>query len=100
MRCIRGIVAFRSGSDLVHVADTFLTDIFAMVDRQPVGGAAENAGRFKLLQDDLIVFQIDLQFIPLCNVQRPAKLNGKHDSSQFVHLSNDTSRLQQSPLLS
>jgi hypothetical protein len=49
-------------------------------------GPTKDACRLKLLQHDLPVIQIDLQLITFDNIHRPAKLDGKHDPSQFVYL--------------
>ena len=74
-----------------HFADAFLADILSAVQDQIPEGSAEHTGRLKFLQNNMVIFHVDLQLIPLRDVQRPAELNGQHDAAQLIHLANDAS---------
>ena len=76
-----------------HFADALAADILLAEGNQTPGGAAENAGRLKLLQHDSVAFHEDFQFIPLGDVQGAADLNGQDNAAQIVNFSNNTSRL-------
>ena len=52
-----------------HFLNAVLADILSTVGQQAPGGAAENAGRLKLLQDDAVIFHIDFQLVTLRNIQ-------------------------------
>lgn len=71
----------------MHFRNALFADMLITVFDQSTVGAAEDAGRFQFLQDDFILIQADLQFIPLCNIQCPAKFDRKNHSSQFVYSS-------------
>ena len=76
---------------LPHVADTLLADVLATVADQITGRCTEDAGRLEFLQNDSVALHVDLQLIPLRNVQRPAQFDGQHDAAQLIHLANDAS---------
>jgi hypothetical protein len=75
---------------LPDISDALLTDILSPVGYQSPGTGAENAGRLILLENNPIILHVNFQLIPLGNVQGAAKLYRKHDSSQFIYLSNNT----------
>ena len=64
-----------------HFPDTFAANILPAEGNQIPERTAEHAGRLKLLQNDPVIFHIDLQFVPLRNIQRTAQLDGQHDSA-------------------
>jgi hypothetical protein len=73
--------------------DALHANILAMVVHQSVGRSTKNARRFKLLQHNLIIFEVDFHFVSFRNIQCPAQLNGKHDSAQLVNSADDSCRL-------
>ena len=82
---------FRFALVLPHAADALLADVLAAVADQLPGRGAEDAGRLEFLQNDAVALHVDLQLIPLRNVQRPAQFDGQHDAAQLIHLANDAS---------
>lgn len=77
-------------SAFVQVMDAIHTDIFSVIIYQIAGARTEDAGRLIFLQNDLILIQINLYLIPLCDIQRTTQLNGKYNSSQIIKFTNDT----------
>ena len=93
-------MAFRdSFLQCVHSANTLAADILAAETDKLFVRGAENTGRLILTQNDLVIFHIDLQFIPLRNIQCTAQFNRKHDPAQIVHLTDDSSCLHSRQLL-
>ena len=82
----------RISLDLIfsHFPDTFAADILAAEGNQIPERSAEHAGRFKLLQDDAVIFHIDFQLVPFGDIQGTSQFDGQNDSSQFIYFSNDT----------
>ena len=67
-----------------------MADVLSPVIGQAAGCAAEQASLLILLQDDPISIQIDLQRVSFLNIQGAAKLNRKHNSTQFIYFSNNS----------
>ena len=65
-------------------------DILPLEYRDVFGGVAENAAGLVFFQNDGRAFHIDFQCILLADIQRPAHLDGEHDPSQFIHLSDNS----------
>ena len=80
-----------------ELPDTVQADIFALEGSHIKGAVAENAGRLILLQTDLVAVHVDLQRIPLVDVQRTAQLDGQHNPSQFIDLPNNSRRFHEYP---
>jgi hypothetical protein len=78
--------------DFAHILNAFHANIPTMVGDQIMGRATKHAAMLTLLQNDLIIVQIDLQFVTLCNIQSATQLNRENDSAQFINLANNTSR--------
>lgn len=74
------------------VSDTILADLLAAVIRQASGRTAENTVRFMLTEDDLVTVQMNFQFVAFSNIQGSTKFNGKYDTAQLIHFSDDTCR--------
>ena len=77
--------------EFCHVTDALLADVLAAIADQLPAGRTEDAGRLEFLQNDSVALHVDLQLIPLRNVQRPAQFDGQHDAAQLIHLANDAS---------
>ena len=80
MVCTRGLLLHRLNLYeialfLSDTADTLLTNILAPVGNQTSGACAEHTGGLILLENNPIILHINLQLIPLCDVQSPAKFN-------------------------
>ena len=74
--------------------------ILAMVLEQTVGRTTENAGGFELLKNDPVVIQVDLQLIPLRDIQGSPQFDWKNDPAQLVHLADDSCCFHTDPALS
>jgi hypothetical protein len=77
---------------LFHFGNTLFANMLVAVLHKLVIGTTENASRFQFLQDDLIIVQADLQFVPFCNVQCTPQLNRQYDPAKLIHLANYTRR--------
>ena len=68
-----------------ELPDTVQADIFALEGSHIKGAVAENAGRLILLQNDLVAVHVDLQRIPLVDVQRRSSMGStiRPNSSTF-----------------
>ena len=66
------------------------TYISTMVRNQIPYTGAENTRWLILFQNHFIIIQIDLQLIPLGNIQGAPKLYRKHNSPQFINFTNNT----------
>ena len=80
----------------IHFTDAFTAHILAAEGNQIPEGTAEHAGRFKLLQNDPVVFHVDFQFVPFGNIQGTAQLNRQDNSAQFIHFPDNSGRLHKS----
>ena len=77
---------------LAKLPQTLRADIFPVEDRHVLGAITEDAAGPILLEDDRRSLNIDLQCVLLRDVQRPAQLDGQHDTAQLVHASDDPRR--------
>ena len=96
---LRPSTASFSCSNSLQFPHTGGADILSFVGDNALGVIAEHTGRCILFQHNGFSVHIDLQRILLSNIQRPAKLNGQNDPSQFVHFSDDTGRFQLTHIL-
>ena len=71
---------------------TLRTDILPVEHRHVLGAITEDAAGPILLEDDRRSLNIDLQCVLFRDVQRPAQLDGQHDTAQLVHASDDPRR--------
>ena len=71
--------------------------ILALVLRKTPGASAENAGRFMFSQHDAVSLQKDLQLVAFLNIQIPSNLDGKYNSPQPVHRTDDACSLHDVP---
>ena len=78
---------------VLQVVQTVLADLFVLVRYQSVIAAAEITVGFILLEDDAIPVHIYFQHILWIDIQRTAKLDRKHNTSQGIQLPNHTCRL-------
>ena len=76
-------------SKLTDIANALLTDVLSVIGNQALRGRTENAGRLKLLKNDLIVIHKDLQFVTFRDIQSSADFDRQNDPSQFIDLTND-----------
>ena len=77
----------------LHIGQLFsaiTANILAVVADHTVRRIAEDTGRLKLLEYDFVTIHVDFQLIPLRNILRASNLDGQHNSTQLVHLTNDT----------
>jgi len=82
---IQGFILF-----FCHLLNAFPADIFFTEFYQIPGGTAEDTCRLIFLQDDAVVFHVDLQFISLSNIKHTAQLNRQYDSAQVIYLPNNS----------
>ena len=82
-------------SNLTKLFLAFVADIFTTECHKTPGRSTEGAGRLKLLQHDFSVVNKNLHFIANFNIQSSAKLNGQHNSAQFIHFTNNSSRFHE-----
>jgi hypothetical protein len=74
----------------VEIINTFIANKLAFVLHQSLCGGTEHAVVLIFLEDDLVVFNEDFHLIVLSNIQRAPQLDGKDDSAQFIHLSDNS----------
>jgi hypothetical protein len=84
--------------DIIHIVDAIHAHILAPVGYQAKAGTAENTGGLVLLQHDLIVIHINFQLVPFPQIQSAAQLDGKHDSSLLIYLTNNSGGLHSTSL--
>jgi hypothetical protein len=65
--------------NLAHLFDAVHADISALVGNQAAGCGTKNAGGLILFQNHLVIIQVDLQFVPLRNIQCAPQFNGKNN---------------------
>lgn len=69
---------------LAKLPQTLRADIFPVEDRHVLGTIAEDADGPILLEDDRRPLNVDLQRVLFRDVQRPAQLDGQHDTAQLI----------------
>lgn len=83
--------------DVTHLLKTAATNILVSVDANVVRIPAKDARRLVLFEDDLLPVDVDFERIFLGNLQGATQLDGNHDASQFVHLTDDACGLHTIP---
>ena len=74
----------------VHFVQACFADQLASVKNHIICIAAEQARGNILLEDDLVLFNENLDGILILDVHLIAKLNREHDSAKFIDAANDT----------
>lgn len=82
-----------------------LADIFAFINFNSVGAAAENASRLIFFEHNSVFVNIDFKCIFFIDTEGSAKLDRKNNAAKFVNFAYNTSRfhlflLLQTPNLS
>ena len=76
----------------LHLFDASVADALAVKIHGVIRAVAEDAGGLVFLQDDTVVIGKNFDGVLLLDIQNLSNFNGKHDSSQLVHLADYSGR--------
>ena len=78
---------------LVHSTDAVGANVLALVVDDVFRVITEDAGRLILAQDDGLAIHEDLDAVFFLDAEGSSQLDGEHDTTQLVNLSNNACRL-------
>ena len=64
--------------------------MFHAFNRATGFSSVTTSGDIELLQNNTVIFHVDLQFVTLCNIQGAPQFDRQHDSAQINHFTNNT----------